>query len=98
MDEAQDLTKLQWALVMKFINQADKVYIAGDDDQEIFDWAGAESLFFKNLEGKSQVLDKSYRVPKNIADKSKKLIERIPVDLREQKQWSLSTMGVKLFI
>ena len=28
VDEAQDLTKLQWALVMKLINQADKVYIA----------------------------------------------------------------------
>ena len=96
VDEAQDLTKLQWALVMKFINQADKVYIAGDDDQEIFDWAGAESLFFKNLEGKSQVLDKSYRVPKNIADKSKKLIERIPVDLREQKQWASVYDGGKI--
>jgi len=45
VDEAQDLTRLQWAMILKFINQADRVYIAGDDDQEIFDWAGAESLF-----------------------------------------------------
>ena len=87
VDEAQDLTRLQWAMILKFINQAERVYIAGDDDQEIFDWAGAESLFFKNLEGQSKVLNKSYRVPKLIADKSKKLIERIPRELREQKQW-----------
>ena len=57
IDEAQDLTLLQWALVIKFINSAERVYIAGDDDQEIYDWAGAEALFFKNLLGKSQVLD-----------------------------------------
>ena len=87
VDEAQDLTRLQWAMILKFINQAERVYIAGDDDQEIFDWAGAESLFFKNLEGQSKVLNKSYRVPKLIADKSKKLIERIAPELREQKQW-----------
>ena len=79
--------QLQWAMILKFINQAERVYIAGDDDQEIFDWAGAESLFFKNLEGQSKVLNKSYRVPKLIADKSKKLIERISPELREQKQW-----------
>ena len=44
-------------------------------------------MFFKNLEGQSKVLNKSYRVPKLIADKSKKLIERISPELREQKQW-----------
>ena len=96
IDEAQDLTLLQWALVIKFINSAERVFIAGDDDQEIYDWAGAEALFFKNLIGKSQVLDKSYRVPKNIADKSKKLIERIPVHLREQKHWDSVHDGGKI--
>ena len=87
VDEAQDLTKLQWALVKKFVDKADRVYVAGDDDQEIYEWAGAEALYFKNLKGKSRVLDKSYRVPRNIAEKSRRLIERIPKHLREQKDW-----------
>ena len=96
VDEAQDLTKLQWALVKKFTAKADRVYVAGDDDQEIYEWAGAEALYFKNLEGKSRVLDKSYRVPRNIAEKSRKLIERIPKHLREQKDWSAVKDGGKI--
>jgi DNA helicase-2/ATP-dependent DNA helicase PcrA len=39
IDEAQDLSLLQWEMVRKIWSRADKTYIAGDDDQAIFKWA-----------------------------------------------------------
>ena len=42
VDEAQDLSKIQWAMIEKIErdNGCD-VWIAGDDDQAIFGWAGS---------------------------------------------------------
>ena len=41
IDEAQDLLPVQWAMVNRIMDKAGEVYIAGDDDQSIFKWAGA---------------------------------------------------------
>jgi superfamily I DNA/RNA helicase len=41
VDEAQDLTPLQWDFVYLMAAKAKKVYIAGDDDQAIHEWNGA---------------------------------------------------------
>ena len=42
IDEAQDLSPLQWRMVRALWSKANKTYIAGDDDQAIFKWAGAD--------------------------------------------------------
>lgn len=63
IDEAQDLSKLQWLAINNLIDKTDKVFIAGDDDQCIFAWAGSDTEHFINLEGDVEVLDTSYRVP-----------------------------------
>ena len=42
IDEAQDLSPLQWRMVRALWSKADNTYIAGDDDQAIFKWAGAD--------------------------------------------------------
>ena len=42
IDEAQDLSLIQWDMVRKLWSNAKKTYIAGDDDQAIFKWAGAD--------------------------------------------------------
>tara|TARA_R110000737_G_scaffold158040_2_gene186399 strand:+ start:4729 stop:6243 length:1515 start_codon:yes stop_codon:yes gene_type:complete len=66
IDEAQDLSPLQWAMVRKMWNNSDKTYIAGDDDQAIFKWAGADVDHFIALKDEVdhiKVLDRSYRVP-----------------------------------
>lgn len=41
LDEAQDSTPLQWAVANAFAACAEVAYIAGDDDQAIYAWAGA---------------------------------------------------------
>ena len=85
VDEAQDLSRLQWQMVIKLAASSKRVIIAGDDDQAIFRWAGADVSFFINLTGKMQVLGKSYRVPKTIQKLADKVIQRI--ETRKIKHW-----------
>ena len=49
VDEAQDLTPLQWDMVVKMSEGVDSVYIAGDDDQAIYEWNGADVICFKRF-------------------------------------------------
>jgi len=42
VDEAQDLSLMQWDMVKTIWNKTANNYIAGDDDQAIFKWAGAD--------------------------------------------------------
>lgn len=64
IDEAQDLFPLQWHYITPFCNIADNVYIAGDPDQALYEWAGATPDYLLNMEGNKKVLTQSYRVPK----------------------------------
>ena len=66
IDEAQDLSLLQWDMVRKIWSRAGKTYIAGDDDQAIFKWAGADVDHFIALKEEVddiQTLNQSYRIP-----------------------------------
>lgn len=86
IDEAQDLSPLQWQVVKKITSKAGKVYIAGDDDQAIFRWAGADvDYFVKISKNNATVLDQSYRVPSLIHDLADEVIHR--VGNRVEKSW-----------
>mgnify|MGYP001467257176 FL=1 len=66
IDEAQDLSPLQWRMVRALWKKADKTYIAGDDDQAIFRWAGADVDTFIALKDEVDHIDtlnQSYRIP-----------------------------------
>lgn len=86
IDEAQDLTPTQWKMVMIMMRHANITYIAGDDDQAIFKWAGANPGMLTALEAKHVVLNKSWRVPSSIAALATKHIEGIKH--RKKKVWS----------
>jgi hypothetical protein len=89
VDEAQDLTPLQWRLVEKLAIHSDKVYLAGDDDQAIYEWNGADVEFYTRFPGRNKVLSKSYRLPLMIHDYSQYLAShiknRVPKDFKPQK-------------
>jgi superfamily I DNA/RNA helicase len=63
IDEAQDFTPDQWAAVALLAKFAGNVYVAGDGDQSIFEWAGAKGRIFDELEGDREILEQSHRVP-----------------------------------
>ena len=46
IDEAQDCTPLQWSVIYKIANNAERIYLAGDDDQAIYEWNGADPKYF----------------------------------------------------
>jgi DNA helicase-2/ATP-dependent DNA helicase PcrA len=81
IDEAQDLSLLQWDMVRKIWDRAGKTYIAGDDDQAIFKWAGADVDHFIALKEEVddiQTLDQSYRIPGGpIHELSQKIIGKV---------------------
>tara|TARA_R100000234_G_scaffold46829_1_gene27990 strand:- start:12919 stop:14394 length:1476 start_codon:yes stop_codon:yes gene_type:complete len=77
VDEAQDLSSIQWDIINRLSNNSQIVYIAGDDDQAIYSWAGADVSQFIELKGSSTVLRESYRVPKTIWQLANRLSLRI---------------------
>jgi superfamily I DNA/RNA helicase len=85
VDEAQDLSLVQWRLVKKIEEKAQDSYISGDDDQAIYRWNGAHVSTFINLEGERTVLDQSQRVPQAPFELANKIIKK--VDNRVEKEW-----------
>ena len=79
VDEAQDLSRLQWRIVEKLVGGADRAYIAGDDDQAIFRWSGADIEYFMHLprQNRKQILGHSYRLPMAIHSFSRALLGRM---------------------
>ena len=74
IDEAQDLTKLQWQVVFQFFQYAKTWIVAGDPNQSIFEWAGADVPFFLNMRTDEQkVLEKSYRCSKAVWNTAKSI-------------------------
>lgn len=85
IDEAQDLTPAQWDYALRLVADARAVYVAGDDDQAIFDWAGADVRRFLELDGERRVLDLSHRLPRSVYARAAGILGRIAV--RQPKEW-----------
>jgi superfamily I DNA/RNA helicase len=93
IDEAQDLSPLQWDVVNVLGANAKRKYACGDDDQAIFHWAGADSSVFQNLEAdRVRVLDQSYRVSKAVHNLAMSIANRIKCRL-EKRYLPTDSMG-----
>lgn len=77
IDEAQDLSKAQWEVIKRAFANTSEVYIAGDDDQAIYKWSGADVDAFLSLEGKKEILAQSWRLPSSVHKLSQKIIKRV---------------------
>jgi len=85
IDEAQDLSRLQWTIVEQLIGYSQRIYIAGDDDQALYNWAGADVQSFLALPGEVKILDQSYRVPASVHKLANQVVRRIRK--RQEKDW-----------
>lgn len=86
IDEAQDLSMLQWYAVILLAKSTKHIYIAGDDDQAIFKWAGAIPEMLMRTPGNKKVLNQSFRIPKRVYDVAESVANKIKV--RVKKEWS----------
>lgn len=88
IDEAQDMSRLQWEMAERMMDVSKHTYIAGDDDQAIFGWAGADTTYFAAVAatGPTRVLNQSYRVPESVRSLAGGIIGRcgvrVPKDYR----------------
>ena len=85
IDEAQDLSRLQWRLVEQLALRSQRAFLAGDDDQAVYTWAGADVASFLGFTGDVKVLDQSYRVPSKIHALANRVVTRIKH--RQPKVW-----------
>lgn len=86
IDEAQDLSTLQWEMAEMLISRAKQVYIAGDDDQAIYRWSGADVDRFLALDGDIEVLDHSHRLPRQVYSFANRITRQI--GHRFEKEWT----------
>ena len=86
IDEAQDLSPIQWKMFDIIKNNTKDLYLAGDDDQAIYAWAGADVDRFIKEPATEVVLKKSRRVPIKVQDVSNIIVSRIE-GLRAEKDY-----------
>jgi len=77
LDEAQDLSAIQWEIAHILDGKSTKMYCSGDDDQAIYNFAGADIEHFINLPGGAEILEQSYRVPATVHGLANKISSRI---------------------
>ena len=103
VDECQDLSALQWDCIKKMIAESglEEVYFAGDDDQAIYEWAGADVNQFRSLVHQCDEvieLQSSHRVPKGPHALAEKIIKKDKGRVKKMylpKQEGTSTIDVK---
>lgn len=90
IDEAQDFSDCQWNYIHRIIKETSpkEVVIAGDDDQAIFTWSGANpqgmANFMERFGAEAIVLNKSWRIPASVHTIAEKLVARIPDRMPKQ--------------
>ena len=85
VDEAQDLSTLQWSMI-DVLRQMPRIQVfTGDDDQAIMGFQGADVQAFLNATEKKTVLSQSYRVPKSTWREAQNIVNRIVG--RAPKMW-----------
>ena len=91
IDEAQDLSLMQWDMTKTIWNKTEDTFIAGDDDQAIFKWAGADVDSFIALQNQmiNLPLIQSHRIPIKVHQLVMGIVNRIKH--RINKTWQPKT-------
>lgn len=78
LDEAQDCSPLQWRVFGQMLPSNARVVIAGDDDQAIYEWNGADPHgminFTESHDGQVEILGRSHRVPRIVHDMAHEVV------------------------
>jgi DNA helicase-2/ATP-dependent DNA helicase PcrA len=80
-DEAQDFSKLEMSLLLKWGEASGQLVIVGDPYQSLYHWRGADPdiFFMGNVpESHKRVLEQSYRVPVAAHNAAMSFIEAMP--------------------
>jgi superfamily I DNA/RNA helicase len=85
LDEAQDLTPLEWKFIAKLGKTTEELYLVGDDDQGIYGWKGSNPKVFRKWpcrEENKKFLAHTHRLPTKIYALAQKIINDITPEHR----------------
>jgi DNA helicase-2/ATP-dependent DNA helicase PcrA len=86
IDEFQDITTLQYEVYEEWKPHMERVLIAGDDDQVVYAWQGADPQLLLEEGGEDVILDTSHRLPSKILNTVQQEVEHI--EERQEKNLS----------
>jgi len=90
IDEFQDITQLQYAVYDEWKPHMETVFIAGDDDQVVYAWQGADPKLLLEEKGEDVILDTSHRLPSKVLEvvqqEVRHITERQEKNLRPRKE------------
>ncbi|MFW5922536.1 MAG: UvrD-helicase domain-containing protein [Halodesulfurarchaeum sp.] len=91
IDEFQDITQLQYAVYEEWKPHMETVFIAGDDDQVVYAWQGADPKLLLEETGEDVILDTSHRLPSNVLEVVQQEVQHITE--RQEKNLRPRTEG-----
>ena len=77
IDEFQDITQLQFDIYEEWKEHMENVLIAGDDDQVVYAWQGADPKLLLGEGGEDVILDTSHRLPSRVLKVVQKEVSHI---------------------
>lgn len=77
VDEAQDTSHAQWQFLRRSAHGVPRIILAGDDDQAVYAWSGADGDALRRFEGSRRVLPQSFRLPADIKSLADSIIGRV---------------------
>ena len=84
IDEFQDITTLQYDVYEEWKPHMDRVLVAGDDDQVVYAWQGADPKLLLDADrDEDEILPNSYRLPSRVLSVVNQEIRHI--DTRQEK-------------
>ena len=100
VDESQDISRLDAMLVYYSAGPATLIVLAGDDDQTLYEWRNAHSLYlrhpemvFKNIEFETIHLNLNYRSPQEILGPAVRLISHNVERIEKSPSSGVKTQG-----
>ncbi len=77
IDEAQDTSRASWQFLRRVAKDVPRIVMAGDDDQTVYSWSGADATGLARFRGTRTVLPQSYRLPLRIKEVADRVISRV---------------------
>ena len=98
VDEFQDTSKIQFAIMRQMVTDPSKIMVIGDDDQCVYQWRGADPTIILNICGYYDIqkyfLNTNYRCGENIVKVAETGIKKM--SRRENKEMKAHRGGGKI--
>jgi len=86
VDEYHDMTPIMASICEDWMDSFDTVIVGGDPLQAIYSYKGADPSFFTGLDLPEILLDRTYRVPSNVWQYARSVIQHDPPQIEPDRE------------